>query len=101
MSFDIEKIAQTRNMNIKSALESNLRQKQGLIQGIQRQISVLEKECEAKGLKLTHLRYERENIIGQIQIESLKKHEQAKEVKEQVKRIEVKKREDERAYQIA
>ena len=62
---------------------------------------IIHKECEAKSMKLTHLKYERDNIINQIQIESLKKHEQAKEANEQVKRIDIKKREDERAYLIA
>jgi hypothetical protein len=52
-------------------------------------------------MKLTHLRFERENIINQLQIEAIKKQEQANDAREQVKRIEIKINEDERAYSLA
>ena len=61
----------------------------------------IKKECEAKGLKVTHLKFERDNIINQIQVQSLKKLEHTNEAKEQIKQIDVKKKEDEKVYFFA
>jgi hypothetical protein len=69
-------------LNLQSALESNLKEKKDRIGNIKFQINQLQKECEAKNLKLTHLRFERENIINQLQVEAIKKQEQAKEARE-------------------
>jgi seryl-tRNA synthetase len=84
-----------------TAFESNIKEKRGLIAEIENKIAQISKECEAKGLKLTHLKFERDNIINQLQIDSIRRQEQTKEAREQVKRIDCKKREDEKAYQIA
>ena len=52
-------------------------------------------------MKLSHLRFEREKIINLLQIEAIKKQEYANDAREQVKRIEIKISEDERAYSLA
>ena len=75
VSFDIEKITQIKNLNLKSALEQNLNDKRDLITDIERKIRQIHKECEVKNLKLTHLRFERDNIINHMQVESIKKNE--------------------------
>ncbi len=101
VSFDIEKIAQTKNLNLKSALEQNLSDKRDLISDIERKMRQIHKECEVKNLKLTHLKFERDGLVNQLQVESVRKKEQSREAKDELRRIEVKRREDERAYNIA
>ncbi|CDW87247.1 UNKNOWN [Stylonychia lemnae] len=101
VSFDLEKIYQKRNENIKSAFESNLKEKKEFIQSLEHKLNNIQKDCDAKTLKLAHLKYERDNIINQIQMEELKKKEMQKEVNEQQKRIDIKRKEDERAYNLA
>lgn len=78
-----------------------MKQKRDTIAELKHQFSTLVKEQEVKNMKLTHLRFERENIINQLQIEAIKKQEQANDAREQVKRIEIKINEDERAYSLA
>jgi len=47
----------------------------------------LEKECEAKLLKVTHLKYEKENLVRQTQKEEAMRKEMLKGAREQMKRI--------------
>jgi hypothetical protein len=64
VSFDIEKIAQAKNVNLKSALEQNLSDKRDLISDIERKMRQINKECEVKNLKLTHLKFERDSLVN-------------------------------------
>lgn len=101
VSFDLEKIAQAKKHNLRSALEQNLTDKRELITDIERKMRQIHKECEVKGLKLTHLRFERDSLVNQLQSESVRKQEQGKEARDEQRRIEVKRREEERAHAFA
>jgi len=65
----------SRNKNIVSAFEHNLRAKREEIHNVSQLVNQVKKECEAKTLKLTHLKYERDNFVSQLQIENIKKME--------------------------
>lgn len=61
----------------------------------------MKKECEAKSLKISHLKYERDSIVSQMQAEDIKKKESMKGAQDELKRIQIKKKEDQRAYTLA
>jgi hypothetical protein len=63
---DQEKIRYSRENHITRAFETNLQQKRQLIEELDTKVSHLSKEFEAKNLKLTHLRFEREAMINQL-----------------------------------
>lgn len=75
--------------------------KRELITDIERKMRQIHKECEVKGLKLTHLRFERDSLVNQLQSESVRKQEQGREARDEQRRIEVKRREEERAHTFA
>lgn len=76
-------------------------EKKELIADIEKKILLILKECEAKNMKVTHIKFERDSLNNLMQVEILRKQEQSKEAKEQIKRIEIKKKEDEMAFSIA
>eukprot|EP00347_Sterkiella_histriomuscorum_P005305 403357110 len=101
ISFDLNQIYQKRNENIRSAFENNLKQKQDMIIDLKQNIKNVQKDCDAKTLKLAHLKYERDSIINQMQMDGLKKKEKQKEIQDEKSKIDIKRKEDERAYNLA
>jgi hypothetical protein len=69
ISFDMAKIMQVRNTNLREALEQNLEDKRDCIRLFQEQAETQKKECEARQLKLTHLKFEHEAILKECQRE--------------------------------
>lgn len=90
---DLLQIQNSRSQHLTQALLSNLSQKRSLILDLTLRVQQLVKECEAKSLKLSHLRHEREGMIQEVQAREERARERA--------RIEVKRREEERKGEIA
>ena len=61
---DLDKIRYSRENHITRAFETNLQQKRQLITELESKVLQLSKEHEARTLKLTHLRFEREGMIN-------------------------------------
>jgi len=97
----LDKIRHSREHHIARAFQTNLQQKRQLIGELESKLVHLHKECEAKNLKLTHLRFERETMINQLQMEHLRKQERDEETEQIRRTIEVKRKEEERALDYA